>query len=147
MALYSRRLIVAALITAAALHGVTASGQGVGFAVPADMDALDRPTRAEAATRRLLGMAFNAIRVKDYGSAEKLLLRALRIEPRNPYVLLNLGVVFYQTDRPKLARDMWTRVANAPIATLSNSVITSSPDLVGESPANIARKNLELFTP
>lgn len=108
------------------------------------MAAFNKPTTAAEATRRLLGMGFNAISRADYEKAEVLLLRARRIEPNNPYVLLNLGVVFHRTGRPKLAREAWTRVLNAPDSG-STSVITSSSTLVGESPAEVARKNLELL--
>jgi hypothetical protein len=123
-----------------------ASGQDkTAGALPDDVDAFNKPSPAELAARRLLGMGFNAIRVKDYANAEKLLLRARRIEPTNPFVLLNLGVVFHNTNRPKLAKEMWTRVANAPIASSTKAVITSDPDMVGNSPADVARRNLELL--
>jgi Tfp pilus assembly protein PilF len=146
------RLAIWSISLAAVLASVpcgaeeTATGPPSQGILPDDIAALDKPTSSQAQTRKLLGMGFNALRNKDYFNAEKLLLRARRIEPTNPYILLNLGVVFYRTNRPTLAREVWTRVLNAPVAA-SSAVITSSPDLVGESPATVARRNLKLLDP
>ncbi|CAN5797439.1 hypothetical protein BH09PSE5_BH09PSE5_25120 [soil metagenome] len=146
----TKNLLIGLLVFVLALGGLLGAAPSLGQApaqmtLPDDIEAFDAPDSSIAQARRLLGMGFHAIRKKDYVNAEILLLKARRIDPGNPYVLLNLGVVFHRTNRPKLAREMWTRVANAPVAAASNSVITSSSALVGESPAVVARKNLALL--
>ena len=131
-----------ALGLALACGATRAAPQGL---MPDDPALFNRPMTPQAAARRLLGMGFNALRKKDYLNAEKLLLRARRIEPQNPYILLNLGVLFYQTQRPRLAREAWSAILLAPESATGNAVITSSPDVIGESPAAVARRNLQML--
>jgi tetratricopeptide (TPR) repeat protein len=47
---------------------------------------------------------------RNYLGAEANLLVALDLNPNNPYALLNLGVVYHNTDRPAEAVEMYLRV-------------------------------------
>ena len=58
----------------------------------------------KAPDMKLSDEAYEAILNKDYQQAEALLDVALSINPQNPYVLLNLGVVYQNTGRTEKAR-------------------------------------------
>ena len=56
---------------------------------------------------RLTHDALDHIISEDYAAAERTLNDAYRINPENPYVLLNQGVVYQRTGRTDLARQKY----------------------------------------
>jgi tetratricopeptide (TPR) repeat protein len=65
---------------------------------------------AEAPDTKLADDAFGLILKGDYEQAEATLEVAQSINPDNPYVLLNLGVVYQNTGRIEKAREMYVRI-------------------------------------
>src|SRR4030066_1657883 len=50
------------------------------------------------------------IKKGNYQEAEKYLQKALSIKPDNPYASLNLGVVYFNTDRKEQAREKFNKI-------------------------------------
>jgi len=90
---------------------------------------------AEAPDTKLADDAFDLILKKDYEQAEATLDVARSINPDNPYVLLNLGVVYQSTGRIERAREMYVRI-----------ILLNPPDVAGESnvPGAQGKKVVEL---
>ena len=96
---------------------------------------------SESPDTNLADEAYELILKGDYQQAEARLEVARSINPDNPYVLLNLGVVYQNTDRMEKAREMYVRIIllnPQEIAGDSNVV-----DAQGEKIVNIAKRNLE----
>jgi Flp pilus assembly protein TadD len=96
---------------------------------------------AEAPDTKLADDAFDLILKGDYEQAEATLEVAQSINPDNPLVLLNLGVVYQNTGRVEKAREMYVRI-----------ILLNPPDVVGDSNVtgaqgkkvvDLAKQNLE----
>jgi len=89
---------------------------------------------------RLVALGYDNLVRGDYATAESYYRKALLLEPDNPYALLNLGVIAQRTGRREEAADLYRRVifqnASQP------AVVSTAPDQVGRSLADIARANL-----
>jgi cell division septation protein DedD len=59
---------------------------------------------------KLTTQGSEAIFMNDYKNAEKYLNEALALNPENPYALLNMGVVYENTDRQEQAIAMYQKV-------------------------------------
>jgi len=75
---------------------------------------------------RLAGLGADALEAGDYAAAEQHLTKALRVNPTNEHALLNLGVVYHNTDRPELARKTY-----AEIVRLNRAESEKVPGVVG----------------
>ena len=90
---------------------------------------------------KLSDEAFEAISKEDYQQAEALLEVALSINPKNPYVLLNLGVVYQNTGRIEKAREMYVQIILLnPQEVVGDSNIEGAK---GKKIVDIAKQNLE----
>jgi len=90
---------------------------------------------------RLSNEALQEIKRGNYKEAEKHLDKALSKNPDNPYAILNMGVVYFNTDRREQAREMFNKV-------ISKSEKEKAQDsnenwAVGKELVEIAKKNLE----
>ncbi len=91
----------------------------------------------------LADRGYQALSEGNYRDAELYLNSALEANPSNPYALLNLGVVFEQTERIDQARDMYARVIL--INPQAEAEESTNEGMVGASLAEIARQNLMLL--
>ena len=118
--------------------------------------ALSAPAWAEfdQQTGPALRDAYQAIKDKNYADAEKRLLELKEKMPEEPYVLLNLGVVYQMTGRKDEAIAMYEHIVAAAEqdkdARQSTSGDTTADDkasdrMIGRSPAEIAKRNLGLL--
>jgi len=93
----------------------------------------------------LLENGYIALSAGDYNTAEHLLNQALYINDENPYTLLNLGVVYQDTQRYKQARDAYQAVID-----MNPSDTAASANVKGYSGRNlveIAKVNLANLPP
>ena len=96
---------------------------------------------SKAPDTKLADEAFELITKGDYQQAEARLDVARSINPDNPYVLLNLGVVYQNTGRIEKAREMYVRI----ILLNPQEIVGDSnvKDAQGEKIVEIAKRNLE----
>jgi general secretion pathway protein D len=73
--------------------------------------------------------------------AEKSFKKALSINPDNPYTLLNLGVLYQQTNRPGEARAMYEKVIK--LQPQAAAPDTASSAIAGKSLAQLAADYLK----
>jgi general secretion pathway protein D len=81
------------------------------------------------------------IKEGHYQEAEKYLQKALSINPNNPYAILNMGVVYYETGRKEQAREMFNKVLS--VAEKEKAEQSNKDWAVGKDVIEIAKKNLE----
>ena len=98
-----RRYVIIVLALAWTLSGCTL---GLMEAARQSMES----TEKEAKDQRLADLGHAALLSGNYGLAEAYLEAALEINPDNPYVLHNLGVVYYNTNRPDKARELYAKL-------------------------------------
>ena len=96
---------------------------------------------ATAPDTELADEAFELMLKGDYEQAEATLEVARSINPDNPYVLLNLGVVYQNTGRIDKAREMYVRIIllNPPEVARNSNV----PDAQDQKIVDLAKQNLE----
>ncbi len=92
---------------------------------------------------KLSSQALEKIAAGNYEQAEADLQRALSINPNNPYALLNLGVVYHNTERPEKAREMYEKVVA--LKPKQRAVTSNQEGMAGQSLVDIAKRNLELL--
>jgi hypothetical protein len=92
----------------------------------------------------LLGQVYGQLAADDLAGAEDVLLHAARIEPRNPWVALNLGVVYQRTGRTAQARSEYRKVLSTD-GPMTNVALASDNAWQKSSPADVARHNLNLL--
>jgi general secretion pathway protein D len=90
---------------------------------------------------RLSNKGLGEIENGHYQEAEKYLQRALSINPNNPYAILNMGVVYYETGRKEQAREMFNKVLS--IGGEEKAEQSNQDWAVGRDVTEIAKKNLE----
>jgi len=89
----------------------------------------------------LLENGYLAMAGGDYVTAEQLLTQALVINNKNPYVLLNLGVVYQETRRFDKARQLYQSVID--LDPVQTAAATNVQGHTGQKLSDIARINLE----
>jgi len=95
----------------------------------------------ESPDMELSEQAFEAIAAGDYEKAEAILEVALSINPENPYALLNLGVVYQNTNRIEKAREQYVKII---LLEAEEKVLKSNvKEMEGKSLVDIAKQNLE----
>jgi len=91
---------------------------------------------------RLSNQALESINNRNYLEAEKYLNQALAENPNNPYALLNLGVVFQNTNRSAQAQVMYEKVIKlnpTDVAGESNEKTNQGKTLTDLARANLNR--------
>jgi len=89
----------------------------------------------------LTEQAFEAISARDFKKAEALLEVALSINPNNPFAILNMGVVYQNTNRFDQAREQYVKIIL--LDPKENVLKSNVKEMEGESLVDIAKKNLE----
>jgi Tfp pilus assembly protein PilF len=92
---------------------------------------------------QLVTDGFGKIEQQDWTGAEADLSRALEINPSNAYAQLNLGVVYQNTGRVELARQMYDKVIAGHVD--ETAAKSTDPAQQGKTLAEIARQNIELL--
>jgi len=94
---------------------------------------------------RLSNRALQEIKRGNYRDAEKLLDKALSKNPDNRYAILNMGVVYFNTDRRGQARDMFNKVIAKSEEKENKEKAQDSNEnwALGKELADIAKRNLE----
>ena len=89
---------------------------------------------------RLSDLGFQELSKGNYEQAEKYLIKALEINPFNPYAILNLGVVYQNTGRLEKAREAYHYVIS--LHAEDTVAVSNDPAAIGKSLEDIARENL-----
>jgi tetratricopeptide (TPR) repeat protein len=89
----------------------------------------------------LANQGYEELVKQNYDKAEAFYEVALSVNPSNPYVLLNLGVIYQNTGRIEQAKKMYQRV----IALNSNqkAVLSTTGNHLGKKLSDIAKMNLQ----
>lgn len=96
---------------------------------------------SKAPDTKLADEAYELILKGDYQQAEARLDVARSINPDNPYVLLNLGVVYQNTGRIEKAREMYVQIILLnPQEVAGDSNVQGAE---GKKLVDIAKQNLE----
>lgn len=111
--------------------------------VAADAQVSGDATRAAAVQQRIAA-AYGQLAQQNDAAAFELLLAARRIEPGNPWVALNFGVLQQRRGRPDLARIEY-QTALAADGSDTKAVIASNRHLNGAGAGQLARYNLALL--
>lgn len=93
--------------------------------------------------KRLSNQGFQEISWGNYRQAEILLNRALSLNPNNPYALLNMGVVYQNTGRIEMSRQMYRKVVALNPKDIADK--SNKDSAAGKSLVEIAVENLELL--
>jgi len=91
--------------------------------------------------QRLSNKGLGEIKKGNYQEAEKYLQKALSIKPDNPYAVLNIGVVYFNTDRKEQARENFNKVLS--LAVKEKAQESNENWAVGKDLVEVAKKNLE----
>lgn len=101
------------------------------------------PAQEQAGVRQLLAEAYAHMQRKDDAAAEKALYEARQLDPDNPWIALDLGVIFQRQGYAEQARSEYRRALASPRADDPAKQISGSlPDATA---AGIARYNLDLL--
>jgi general secretion pathway protein D len=90
---------------------------------------------------RLSNKGLKEVKKGNFQEAEKYLQKALSIKPDNPYAILNMGIVYYNTDRKEQARENFNKVIS--IAEKEKAQDSNENWAVGKELVEIAKRNLE----
>ena len=84
---------------------------------------------------------FDELSQGNYTKAEEYLEKALSVNPYNPYAILNMGVVYQNTGRHDMARQMYQKVIK--LESKASAERSNKDWAVGDNLAEIAKKNLD----
>jgi tetratricopeptide (TPR) repeat protein len=93
----------------------------------------------------LVENGFTAMSGGDYHTAEYLLNQALVLNDKNPYALLNLGVIYHETQRYDKAREFYQSVID--MKSSKTAASTNVQGYSGKKLADIARINMGNLPP
>jgi len=89
---------------------------------------------------RLSDKGLKEIKKGNYQEAEKYLQKTLSTKPDNPYAVLNMGVVYFNTDRKEQARENFNKVLS--LAEKEKAQESNENWAVGKELVEIAKRNL-----
>jgi tetratricopeptide (TPR) repeat protein len=89
---------------------------------------------------RLSNKGLKEIKKGNYQEAEKYLQKTLSTKPDNPYAVLNMGVVYFNTDRKEQARENFNKVLS--LAEKEKAQESNENWAVGKELVEIAKRNL-----
>jgi general secretion pathway protein D len=88
-----------------------------------------------------MNRGFDELSNRNFQKAEEYLEKALSINPNNAYAILNIGVVYQNTQRPEKAREMYNKVIE--LESKSPASRSNKDWAIGGKLSDIAKKNLE----
>jgi general secretion pathway protein D len=102
---------------------------------------MNRGRSAQTKDNRLADLGYGYIRTKDYDKAAEYYEKALKINPDNPYALLNMGFICQKKKDNKKAIEMYERlIALDPD---ERAYTSTEPAQAGRKLSDIARDNLK----
>lgn len=90
---------------------------------------------------KLTEKGYEKLQGGDLARAKELFLKALEIDPTNPFAAMNMGVVYEQEGADELAVLMYQKVIDSGTTAVAN--ISSDPNKTGKPLVQIARENIE----
>ncbi len=112
----------------------------MGTVLPAVERELHKEKNMEHAMKLTI-LGYEKLGEGDVQGAKEYFLKALGINPENPYALINMGVVYEQEENLEKALEMYRAVIS--IGTIETASEASSPDKNGAPLVEIARDNIE----
>lgn len=144
----SMQRITTGLILAAAAVVAACSTQPEQRAIDRTCNASDQELTYKS-QRALLGAGYKAMQADQLQCAQRLLESARAMDPKDPYALLNLGVLHHRAGRKAEARQAYQGVIDlekgqtAP--QVEKAVVASNDSAISKTPAQIAKSNLDLL--
>ena len=144
----SMQRITTGLVLAAAAIVAACSTQPEQRAIDRTCNASDQELTYKS-QRALLGAGYKAMQADQLQCAQRLLESARAMDPKDPYALLNLGVLHHRAGRKAEARQAYQGVIDlekgqtAP--QVEKAVVASNDSAISKTPAQIAKSNLDLL--
>lgn len=102
---------------------------------------MNRGRSAQTRDSRLADLAYGYIQTKDYDKAAEYYEKALKINPDNPYALLNMGFIYQKKKDNQKAIEMYERLIS--LNTDERAYVSTEPAQAGRKLSDIARDNLK----
>ena len=101
---------------------------------------MNRGRSAQTKDNRLADLAYGYIQTKDYDKAAEYYEKALKINPDNPYALLNMGFIYQKKKDNQKAIEMYERLIS--LDPDERAYASTEPAHAGRKLSDIARDNL-----
>jgi len=101
---------------------------------------MNRGRSAQTKDNRLADLAYGYIQTKDYDKAAEYYEKALKINPDNPYALLNMGFIYQKKKDNQKAIEMYERLIS--LDPDERAYASTEPAQAGRKLSDIARDNL-----
>ena len=111
------------------------------YAVQEGAISMNRGRSAQTRDNRLADLAYGYIQTKDYDKAAEYYEKALKINPDNPYALLNMGFIYQKKKDNQKAIEMYERLIS--LGTDERAYASTEPAQAGRKLSDIARDNLK----
>ncbi len=96
--------------------------------------------------QRYSNWGFDELCQGNYKKAEEYLVKALEANPDNPYAILNMGVVYFHTEREVQAKERFQKVLSLEDREKNKKAHRSNKDWARwEKLGKIAKRNLEIL--
>jgi general secretion pathway protein D len=102
---------------------------------------MNRVRSAQTRDSRLSDLGYGYIQAKDYDKAAEYYEKALRINPDNPYALLNMGFIYEKKKDNQRAIEMYERLIS--LDPDERAYTSTEPAQAGRKLSDIARDNLK----
>jgi general secretion pathway protein D len=102
---------------------------------------MNRGRSAQTRDSRLADLGYGYIRTKDYDKAAEYYEKALKINPDNPYALLNMGYIYQKKKDNQKAIEMYERLIS--LDSDERAYTSTEPAQAGRKLTDIARDNLK----
>jgi Tfp pilus assembly protein PilF len=102
---------------------------------------MNRGRSAQTKDNRLADLAYGYIQTKDYDKAAEYYEKALKINPDNPYALLNMGFIYQKKKNNQKAIEMYERLIS--LDPDERAYASTEPAQAGRKLSDIARDNLK----
>jgi general secretion pathway protein D len=102
---------------------------------------MNRGRSAQTRDSRLADLGYGYIQAKDYDKAAEYYEKALKINPDNPYALLNMGFIYEKKKDNQKAIEMYERLIS--LDPDERAYMSTEPGQAGRKLSDIARGNLK----
>ncbi|MGW8194162.1 MAG: type II secretion system secretin GspD [Desulforhopalus sp.] len=89
-------------------------------------------------------IGYKKLQANELTGARDYFMKALEIDPKNPFALMNMGVVYEKEGQPELALRMYQAVVDSGSVAVADA--SSDPDKVGVSLTELAQESIERIT-
>ena len=102
---------------------------------------MNRGRSAQTKDNRLADLGYGYLQTKDYDKAAEYYEKALKINPDNPYALLNMGFIYQKKKDNQRAIEMYERLIS--LDPDERAYASTEPAQAGRKLSDIARDNLK----